>query len=109
MTLRTFNDRDGVTWNVWLVVPNGGGAGYPERYRDGWVCFERLGGGQRCRIPLAEMPANWESLTDDRLDLLRRVAETSSSTGSMARVPADEPSGETAARINAAREDRGVN
>lgn len=89
MALRTFTDRDGEVWNVWNVVPNGGMNGYQERYREGWVCFERVGGGGRCRLPSSEVPPGWESLPDDRLDLIRRVASASATTGSMQRVPDD--------------------
>jgi hypothetical protein len=87
MALRTFTDRDGNLWNAWQVVPNGSSASYPNRYRAGWVCFERVGGGGRCRLPIAEMPAAWDALPDERLDLIRRAADAASQTGSMTRVP----------------------
>ena len=64
--------RDRSEWNAWNVIPNGFGAGYQERFRDGWICFERVNGGGRCRLPLRDVPAGWEALPDDRLDLLRR-------------------------------------
>src|SRR4051812_26090672 len=86
MALRTFTDRDDELWNAWHVIPNGNSAGYHERYREGWVCFERVNGGGRCRLPLSEMPPGWESLPDDRLDLIRRVASASSGTGSIPKV-----------------------
>jgi hypothetical protein len=88
MALRTFTDRDGATWNAWQVIPNGG-AGVQERFRDGWVCFERVGGGGRCRLPLSEMPPRWDQLPDVRLELLRRVADVPGSTGTVARAPKD--------------------
>lgn len=87
MALRTFIDRDGLAWNAWHVQPAGAGVGYAERYRDGWVCFERVGGGGRCRIPLDQMPPDWDSLPDDRLELIRRVAEASSANTGTARIP----------------------
>ncbi len=89
MALRTFTDPDGNAWNAWHVRPGGPGVGYAERYRDGWVCFERVGGGGRCRIPLDEMPPGWESLSEHRLDLLRRVAEASSANTAATRLPDD--------------------
>jgi hypothetical protein len=85
MALRTFTDRDGIPWNAWHVIPMGSGVGYQERYRAGWVCFERVGGGDRCRCPLADMPAAWEDLPDDRLDLVRR-ASAQAGTGTMPRI-----------------------
>src|SRR3954471_4268258 len=80
MALRTFTDRNGTDWNVWLVQPGASGNNFQERFREGWVCFERVGGGGRCRLPLSEMSPAWESLPDDRLDLLRRVADEQSTT-----------------------------
>lgn len=44
-------------------------------YREGWLCFERLDGTDRSRLALSEVPASWETLSEERLDLLRRVAE----------------------------------
>lgn len=89
MALRTFTDRDGLAWNAWHVLPGGTGVGYAERYRDGWVCFERVGGGGRCRIPIDQMPPAWDSLPDHRLDLMRRVAEASTANTATARLPDD--------------------
>lgn len=89
MSLRTFTDQDGQAWNVWRVQPGGSGVGYAERYRDGWVCFERIDGVGRCRIPLDQMPADWDALSDHRLDLLRRVAEASSANTAATRLPDD--------------------
>jgi len=85
MALRTFSDKDGVRWNAWHVIPSGlgGGSSYPSRFRDGWVCFERLTGGGRCRLPLSEIPDDWESLPDERLDLLRKIAESNPATGTV--------------------------
>jgi len=77
MALRVFTDRDGIEWNVWLVQPGASGNNFQERFRDGWVCFERVGGGGRCRLPLDQMPPAWDALPDSRLDLLRRVADES--------------------------------
>ena len=90
MSLRMFTDRHGGRWNAWNVVPGGTSGGYQERYRDGWVCFEKVGGGGRCRLPLKDMPPGWESLPEDRLDLLRRVAEQPSNTGPLAKYSEDD-------------------
>jgi hypothetical protein len=60
---------------VWSVVPAANAAvTLDEEFRGGWLCFERVDGGGRSRLTLTEAPAAWESLPDERLDLLRRVA-----------------------------------
>ena len=77
MALRTYTDRDGTEWRVWTVKPIGAGVSMLEAsYRGGWLCFERLDGTDRRRLPLDEVPPAWEALPEDRLDLLRRVAES---------------------------------
>lgn len=76
MALRVFTDRDGHDWNAWLVRPiSGDAAALPGRFRDGWICFERTDRSSRYRMPVDQLPPAWEMLPDDRLDLLRRVAE----------------------------------
>jgi hypothetical protein len=75
MPLRTFMDRDGADWRVWSVTPEPHAAlTLDEEFRAGWLCFERMDGAERRRLALTEVPAAWEALTDERLDLLRRVA-----------------------------------
>lgn len=75
MALRRFEDREGNLWRVWSVVPAANAAvTLDEEFRGGWLCFERVEGGGRCRLTLSEAPAAWESLSDERLDLVRRVA-----------------------------------
>lgn len=76
MPLRVYKDRDGQDWRVWTVTPGGAGAPMLEAsYRDGWLCFERLDGTDRRRLSLSDVPAAWETLPEERIDLLRRVAE----------------------------------
>jgi hypothetical protein len=75
MPLRTFTDRKGDEWRVWSVVPEEHAAlTLDEEFRAGWLCFERMDGGERRRLALSDVPAAWEALPDERLDLLRRVA-----------------------------------
>jgi len=75
MPLRIFDDRGGNQWRVWSVVPaSNAAATLDEEFRGGWLCFEHIGGSERCRLTLGEAPADWEALSDERLDLLRRVA-----------------------------------
>lgn len=75
MPLRSFIDRDGEEWRVWSVTPDPHAANtLGADYRAGWLCFERMDGGERRRLALSDVPAAWEALPDERLDLLRRVS-----------------------------------
>ena len=75
MALRVFSTREGEQWRVWSVIPARNAAvTLDEPFRGGWLCFEDMSGGERRRLTLTEVPAGWEALPDDRLDLLRRVA-----------------------------------
>jgi hypothetical protein len=78
MAVRVFTDREGNEWNVWNVQPTSSTAGLEERFRNGWLCFERLDGSSRARLPVDEIPPGWEELPDHRLDLLRQTAEVPS-------------------------------
>jgi hypothetical protein len=71
MALRTFVAQDGSRWTVWLVQTSGlsGVTGTPSE----WLAFQNEDDSQRRR--LLEVPAGWDALPDDRLDLLRRIAE----------------------------------
>jgi hypothetical protein len=71
MALRSFVSRDGTTWTAWEVraesptnIP-----GTPAE----WIAFQSADGIERRR--LLEVPEGWDQLPDDRLDLLRRMAE----------------------------------
>ena len=75
MALRIFADRDGRQWRVWSVSPTAGGRAVQPILQDGWLCFERLDGACRCRLSVQSAPTDWEELPDDRLDLLRRMAD----------------------------------
>ena len=75
MALRVFSTREGEEWRVWSVVPATIAAStLDEAFRGGWLCFEDIKSGERRRLSLTEVPAGWEALPDDRIDLLRRVA-----------------------------------
>jgi hypothetical protein len=78
MAVRVFTDRGGNEWSVWRVQPTSSTAGLQERFQNGWLCFERADGSNRARLPLDEAPPAWESLPDERLELLCRVAEVGS-------------------------------
>ena len=78
MAVRVFTDRSGQRWSVWRVQPTSSTAGLQERFRNGWLCFERADGESRARLPLDDAPAGWEALPDERLELLSRLAEVAS-------------------------------
>jgi hypothetical protein len=78
MAVRVFTDRAGHRWSVWRVKPTSSTAGLLERFQNGWLCFERDDGQGRARLPLADAPAGWEKLPDERLELLGRLAEVAS-------------------------------
>jgi hypothetical protein len=76
MALRSYTDGSGGEWRVWRVVPDSiSFSTLGESYRDGWLCFERVDGTDRRRLSMTHAPSEWETLSDDRLDLLRRQAE----------------------------------
>jgi hypothetical protein len=74
LALRVFTDREGCEWQVWSVDPSSFYKGVRVDLRDGWLCFERVGGGDRCRLALSEAPPAWEQLPSHALDRLRRAA-----------------------------------
>ena len=70
MAIRTYQAADGTTWTVWLVQTTlGTMPGAPTE----WLAFQNADGTERRR--LLEIPGGWDKLPDERLDLLRRVAE----------------------------------
>lgn len=71
MALRTFLASDGTTWTAWLVQ-SGGVTTVPGAPTE-WLAFQNEDGTERRR--LLEIPDGWETLPDDRLDLVRRMAE----------------------------------
>ena len=70
MTLRTFLSADGMRWSVWYVESKTlrGASGAPRA----WLAFLDEHGTERRR--LLEVPPNWEAISDEPLDLLRRMA-----------------------------------
>jgi len=92
MALRRYSDRSGRDWNVWSVQP-GASDHVQDSLRDGWLCFQCADGGDRFRVPMSDVPAAWEELPVERLDLLRRVAALGPTTEPMRRVslPEREP------------------
>jgi hypothetical protein len=72
MALRTFLAADGRMWTVWLVRPSRSAEpqlGIPVE----WLAFQSDDESERRR--LREVPPHWEELSDERLELLRRIAD----------------------------------
>jgi len=70
MALRTFVASDGKTWTAWLV--QSGIVSVPGTPTE-WLAFQNEDATERRR--LLEIPEGWENLPDERLDLVRRMAE----------------------------------
>jgi hypothetical protein len=95
MALRSYTDGSGSEWRVWRVVPDSVSfATLGESYRDGWLCFERVDGSDRRRLSMNHTPADWETLTDDHLDQLRRQAEPAARRASVTGVRDQEKRGD---------------
>jgi hypothetical protein len=72
MTLRTFNDPDGVAWTVWEVVPDvsRSSQSLPDLMVGGWLCFQ-CGDVTRRFYPL---PPDWSGFSEAEMWLLLRAA-----------------------------------
>jgi len=70
MPIREFTDSKNVTWRVWTTKPGNANVVSAE-YRDGWLTFDC--GPVRRR--LAPIPARWEEMSPERLELLCRMAK----------------------------------
>jgi hypothetical protein len=93
MSLREFVDGDGVMWRAWDTVPDRAST-LPPELASGWLTFESHRGRRR----LVPIPPGWDLLTDERLELLCRLAELG---------PPRARAGEAASiERNAARRDR---
>jgi hypothetical protein len=70
-----FTDATGRSWRVWHTVPELAQhrITLPQEWNDGWLTFESSGDKRR----LAPVPAEWESLPPQRLELLCRMAQPS--------------------------------
>jgi hypothetical protein len=73
MSIRTFRARNGSTWLV-RRIESSATVMIPGAQRE-WLAFEDEAGTERRR--LFNIPPNWEDMSDERLDLLRRYAEPS--------------------------------
>lgn len=91
MATRDFRDGRGVSWRVWSTVPISG-AVITAGFEKGWLTFESDSGALR---RLAPVPAGWEDVSNERLDLLCRAAtEVPRHTGPFRRVSLPEDAGD---------------
>lgn len=72
MPSRTFAASDGRSWTVWLVQPTRI-VNQRSRIPQVWLAFQNEDESERRR--LREFPADWATLSDERLELLRCTAE----------------------------------
>ncbi len=72
MAYAEFTDRVGKQWRVWHTRPLSAAlTTLPEAWKEGWLTFES--GDEKRR--LAPVPAGWEHLTPEQLEMLCQVAE----------------------------------
>jgi hypothetical protein len=86
MASRNFEDSRGIAWRVWSTVPIQSSV-LSTQYAGGWLTFESEAVLRR----LAPIPADWEEVPSDRLELYCRVAdEVPRHTGPFARLRRDD-------------------
>ncbi len=61
-------------WRVWMVPPPSLLEKPTDHFRDGWLCFEEDESARRWRLSSAQVPADWEQLSDIRLRELLIIA-----------------------------------
>jgi hypothetical protein len=90
VAIRLFRDSQGIEWRVWSTVPSNMGAVAPDM-RGGWLSFDS--GTERRR--LTPIPPGWEEVSDDRLDLICRIATPTRSSDPLGIVlpPPDDDTG----------------
>lgn len=77
MPLKTFTDDNGTSWSAWRIDATVGRdvRGMPRS----WLVFQDESGTERRR--LVHFPDDWESLSNERLEMLCRVATPSREWG----------------------------
>ena len=75
MAYREFVDSKGQSWRAWSTVPSLGSR-LRGGFDQGWLTFERTTGDSNQPLRrLVPIPADWESASDERLELMCRSAE----------------------------------
>lgn len=71
MAIREFTDSKGVEWRVWCTTPEASSP-LAHYYPGGWLTFDC---GSATLRRLSPPPPNWETVSDERLLLMCRVAQ----------------------------------
>jgi hypothetical protein len=76
--IREFADTEGREWRAWPVTPGSARVGKTEpslgEFQGGWLAFETLDATSRRRLP--HYPADWLSMSEDKLrELLRKAVD----------------------------------
>lgn len=75
MAYREFVDSAGESWRVWSTVPSTGSR-LRGGFDQGWLTFERINADKSLPLRrLVPIPGDWESASDERLDLMCRSAD----------------------------------
>jgi hypothetical protein len=74
MAYREFTDSSGVAWRVWSTVPIAGSR-LRGGFDQGWLTFESTNSGETVLRRLVPIPRDWESVPEDRLELMCRSAD----------------------------------
>src|SRR5689334_12348767 len=75
MAYREFVDSTGQSWRAWSTVPSAGSR-LRGGFDQGWLTFERTTGDNTEPLRrLVPIPQDWETASDERLELLCRTAE----------------------------------
>jgi hypothetical protein len=102
MALKEFMDARGQRWRVWDTVPDR--AESLGSFRAGWLTFDN--GAERRR--LAPIPDGWAGLSDDRLDVLSRLAQVSGARESRGTAPDADAADEDRRKAERRQADRRV-
>ena len=75
MAYREFVDGKGQSWRAWSTVPSTG-TRLRGGFDQGWLTFERTNADSTQPLRrLVPIPDDWESASDERLELMCRSAE----------------------------------
>ena len=75
MAYREFVDSSGQSWRVWSTMPSTGSR-LRGGFDQGWLTFERINADRSLPLRrLVPIPPEWETASDDRLDLMCRSAD----------------------------------
>jgi hypothetical protein len=91
MAYREFVDSQGVGWRVWSTLPSAG-THLRGGFEHGWLTFESISQQSQSLRRLVPIPQEWETATDERLELMCRAAdEVARSTRDVTRARSQQP------------------